>query len=201
MTIELTRRAVLKLFGSSAIGLAVAGCGVTGAKPVREDKELSGHEKARFGKTITTICPYCGVGCGLVVLRREEGAKVLSVEGDPDHPVNEGSLCSKGSALYQLHHTYDGKINPRRLQHVMYRKPGSNKWEKKSWGWTLDRIAKLVKETRDKTFKEKEGNLVVNRCEGIGNLGGASLDSEECYILSKLARALGIVYLEHQARI
>lgn len=91
--------------------------------------------------------------------------------------------------------------NPRRLRTVQYRAPGSNQWEEKSWEWAIDRIAQNIKKTRDKTFLAKDGNNIVNRTEGIAILGGAALDSEECYLLSKFARSLGVVYLEHQARI
>ena len=91
--------------------------------------------------------------------------------------------------------------NPRRLRTVKYRAPGSNQWEEKSWDWAIDRIAKKIKKTRDKTFMTKVDGKVVNRTEGIAVLGGAALDSEECYLLSKFSRSLGVVYLEHQARI
>lgn len=142
----------------------------------------------------TTICPYCAVGCGLIVSARD--GKVINIEGDPDHPINEGSLCSKGAALYQVSN------NERRLNKVLYRAPGASAWEEKSWDWTIQRIAAKMKETRDATFIEKDDNgLTVNRTEAIGCLGGAALDSEECYAYSKFARSLGVVYLEHQARI
>jgi formate dehydrogenase major subunit len=149
--------------------------------------------KTQGGTETTTICPYCGVGCGLIVTTKE--GRILNIEGDPEHPVNEGSLCSKGMALYQL------AVNERRLQNVRYRAPGSDRWEEKSWEWALPEIARRIKTTRDATFRATDGSKTVNRTEGIACLGGAALDTEECYLYSKLARALGIVYLEHQARI
>jgi len=149
--------------------------------------------KTHMTKEITTICPYCGVGCGLIVSTRE--GKIINIEGDPDHPINEGSLCSKGAALYQV------VSNPRRLDAVLYRAPGATEWEKKDWKWALEKIAKNIKDTREKSFvKEKDGKT-INRTDGIAQLGGAALDTEECYLLSKLARSLGIVNLDHQARL
>jgi formate dehydrogenase major subunit len=127
--------------------------------------------------------------------------KVVNIEGDESSPINQGSLCSKGEAMFQLAN------NEKRLQKVMHRAPGSEKWEEKSWDWALDRIAELMKETRDRTFKLKETNkkdgnqYTVNRTGAIAVFGGAGLDNEECYLESKFARSMGIVYLEHQARL
>jgi len=198
--LKVTRREFLALTGTTAAGLALSSCGMLGLKPVEEKAHKM---KAAYVKQITTICPYCGVGCGAIVIRDEKGGKIISIEGDPDHPVNEGSLCSKGSSLYQLHFDVKtGRANPNRLTHPMYRAPGSSKWQKISWDKALDKIAANIKKTRDKYFIQKDGKgRVVNRVEALANLGGAALDNEECYLLSKLARALGIVYLEHQARI
>lgn len=197
---KITRREFLTLAGTTTAGLVLSSCAKQVVKPV-EDKA---HDmKPSYAKQITTICPYCGVGCGLIVVRNETGGDVLSVEGDPDHPVNEGSLCSKGSALYQLHFDVKtGEANPNRLTHPMYRAPGASEWTKISWNEALDKIAAKIKATRDKYFIEKDANgKLVNRIEAIANMGGAALDNEECYLLSKLTRSLGIVYLEHQARI
>jgi len=150
--------------------------------------------KPQRGRISTTICPYCAVGCGALVTT--SGGKVVHVEGDPDHPINLGSLCSKGSAMLQIAN------NERRLTRVKYRAPGKSDWEEKSWDWAIARIAERIKATRDASFVAKdEKGLVVNRTEGIACMGGASLDNEECYPYSKLARALGVIYLEHQARI
>jgi formate dehydrogenase major subunit len=144
-------------------------------------------------KETTTICPYCGVGCGQIVSVRD--GKIVNIEGDPDHPINEGTLCSKGASLYQV------AVNERRAQKVLYRAPGSDHWEEKSWEWAIPEIAKRIKQTRDATFRKEENGKIVNRTEGIACLGGAALDNEECYLYSKLARAMGVTYLEHQARI
>jgi formate dehydrogenase major subunit len=149
--------------------------------------------KTRGATTTTTVCPFCGVGCGQVVSSR--GGKVIHIEGDPDHPVSEGTLCSKGAAGIQVVN------NSRRLQKVLYRKPNGAAWEEKSWDWALERIAARIKETRDKTFKTTVDGRVVNRTEAIACLGGSALDNEEAYLLVKLMRALGLVYVEHQARL
>jgi len=157
---------------------------------------LAGKEdfKTFRSKETTTICPYCGVGCGLIVSVRD--GKVINIEGDPDHPINEGSLCAKGAALFQVSN------NERRLSKVLYRAPGASSWEEKNWDWTIKKIAENIKKTRDATFKEKdEKGRIINRTEAIACLGGAALDNEECYTYSKFARSLGVVYLEHQARI
>jgi len=142
----------------------------------------------------TTICPYCAVGCGALVSSSD--GKVLGVEGDPDHPINLGSLCSKGSAMFQVAN------NPRRVTKVKYRAAGSAKWEEKDWDWAIRRIAQLIQSTRDESFQTSDRRgRTVNRTEAIACLGGAALNNEECYLYGKLARALGVVYLEHQARV
>jgi anaerobic selenocysteine-containing dehydrogenase len=149
--------------------------------------------KTRGATNTTTVCPFCGVGCGQVVSTKN--GKVIHIEGDPQHPISEGTLCSKGAAGIQVVN------NSRRLQKVLYRKPNSAAWEEKSWDWALERIAARIKETRDKTFKTTMDGRVVNRTEAIACLGGSALDNEEAYLLVKLMRALGLVYVEHQARL
>jgi anaerobic selenocysteine-containing dehydrogenase len=180
-----TRRQFLKglTTGTVAIGaLTQSGCGPA-IPPL----------KTRGATATTTVCPFCGVGCGQVVSTRD--GKVLNIEGDPGHPISEGTLCSKGAAGIQVVN------NSRRLQKVLYRKPQGTAWEEKTWDWALERIAARVKETRDKTFKTSVDGHVVNRTEAIACLGGSALDNEEAYLLVKLMRALGLVYVEHQARL
>jgi formate dehydrogenase major subunit len=149
--------------------------------------------KTAGATTTTTVCPFCGVGCGQVVATTNAG--VLNIEGDPGHPISEGTLCSKGASAIQVVN------NPRRLQKVLYRKPGGTAWEETTWDWALPRIAAKVKETRDKTFRTAVDGRAVNRTEAIACLGGSALDNEEAYLLVKLMRSLGLVYLEHQARL
>jgi len=187
---KLTRREFLLSTGALAAGGIFAKIGLDLTPSVAYAEAL----KTRYSVESTTICPYCGVGCGLIVSAINRN--VINVEGDPDHPINEGSLCCKGQSLYQV------ATSDRRLTKVLYRAPYSTEWEEKPWEWAIDRIAQNVKKTRDAHFIQKDSRgRVVNRCEAIAGLGGAALDNEECYLYGKLARAMGVVYLEHQARI
>ena len=178
--------------GALAAGLALTG---KAAEASVDAPDL----RTRGLKSTTTICPFCSVGCGIIV--HTKNGKVVNTEGDPEHPINRGSLCPKGSALFQIAN------NERRLQKVMYRAPGSDRFEEKSWDWALGRIAQRMKETRDRSFKKTELNkkdnkeYVVNRTDGMAFFGGAGLDNEECYLWSKFARAMGVGQLEHQARL
>jgi formate dehydrogenase major subunit len=193
---ELSRRDFLKVSGAGLSGVLIF-------QGIGSEKALAASPKSfplskRIGET-TTICPYDASGCGFIVAA--EGDTVLNIEGDPDHPINRGGACSKGASLAQLH-TVDGEINPRRLTKVMYRAPGGSNWETKPWDWAIDRIANRIKETRDSNWTEKDDQgYLVNRTDGIASVGGAALDNEECYLLVKLLRSLGMVYIEHQARI
>ncbi len=182
----MTRRDFFKVSGVTT-GAALAGMfGTKSAEAKAEDTRL----RIRYAKQTTTICPYCAVGCGQIVSASK--GKVINVEGDPDHPINEGALCSKGSALYQVAN------NERRLTRVKYRAAGSDHWEQKSWNWAINRISMRIKETRDAGLAD---GRKVNRIDTIAALGGAALDNEECYLYSKFMRALGVAYIEHQARI
>jgi len=187
---NLNRREFLKASGVGVGGVFLLGAlsdGVALASPI---KHLSLKKKTR---ETTTICCYCAVGCGAIVASYDDGT--LKIEGDPDHPINEGSLCSKGLAMSQVHQV-DGKPNPYRLTRPLYRAPGAADWQNVEWDWAIENIAKRIKTTRDATY-----NKASSRTEAIANLGGGELDNEECYLLSKMARALGLVYLEHCARI
>jgi anaerobic selenocysteine-containing dehydrogenase len=188
----ISRRQFLQ--GGALAGAALALSGTPG-----EASADSPDLRTKGTKVTTTVCPFCSVGCGLIVHTKD--GKVINAEGDPQHPINQGSLCPKGGALFQIAN------NDKRLQKVMYRAPGSDKWEEKSWDWALDRIALRMKETRDKSFKKTELNkkdnkeYVVNRTDGMAFFGGAGLDNEECYLWTKFARAMGVGQLEHQARL
>jgi formate dehydrogenase major subunit len=141
----------------------------------------------------TTICPYCGVGCGFVVDALD--GKVINIEGDSEHPINEGTACSKGSSLYQMAN------NLNRLSTVRYRAPGATDWQELTWAEAIPMIARRIKDSRDATFKTVNASgRTVNRTLGIGSLGSAALDNEECWLYQKFLRALGLVYIEHQAR-
>jgi formate dehydrogenase major subunit len=142
-----------------------------------------------------TICPYCSCGCGLLIATGPDG-HIINSEGDPDNPNNRGALDPKSVSVRQL------SQSPLRLQKPLYRAPGSDKFEEKEWDWIITEVAKRIQSTRDATFQPKnEKGLTVNRTSGVAFLGGAANNDEECYLAVKLARALGIVYLEHQARI
>jgi formate dehydrogenase major subunit len=123
-------------------------------------------------------------------------AQVVHVEGDPDHPINRGTLCPKGASLYQE------ILNDRRLKKPQVRRPGSDHWEDIAWDTAIDEIAHLIKKTRDETFIETDANgKTVNRCEGIGFNGGCTDTNEFNYLVVKTMRSLGVCYLENQARV
>ena len=154
--------------------------------------------RARIGdadKVGTSICPYCAVGCAQRVYARQ--GRVIHIEGDPRSPVNRGTLCPKGAA------TLDWLASPLRLNHVMYRAPRSDTWERKPLDWAMDRIAQLVRQTRDANFvRSLPDGTPVNHTEAIGSLGGATLDNEENYLIKKLfSGGLGMVCVENQARV
>lgn len=190
---KVTRREFMQITGATATGLAVSGLGFD-LSPVKAHAQLF---KPKYAKETTTICCYCAVGCGAIVHTSLKGdRRVINIEGDPDHVINRGSLCSKGAALFQL-----GE-NERRLTEPMYRAPNSKQWKRVSWDWALTKIADRIKKTRDATFtgKNAKGQL-VNRTTAIASVGSAAMDNEECWIYQALMRALGLAYIEHQARI
>ena len=159
----------------------------------RESREMK--PRIRDAEKTISVCPYCAVGCSQLIYHKD--GKLLDIEGNPDSPINVGTLCPKGAATYQL------VVNPLRLMSVKYRAPYSDRWEERTLDWCLERIAQLVKQTRDASFQEvnAEGRR-VNRTLAIGHLGGATLDNEENYLIKKLLTAgLGIVAVENQARI
>ncbi|NPV89851.1 MAG: formate dehydrogenase-N subunit alpha [Firmicutes bacterium] len=221
---KLTRR---QFIVRSSAGIATLGAAsVLGFDLPAVADELGGVRTVTSIPT-PTVCPYCASGCGLMVYSERNAAgefvKLLSVEGDPDNPINQGCACAKGSAMFNLREIYDPvtgeqQINPMRIKKPLYRAPGSSKWEEKDWEWMTAEIAKRVKASRDKSFIEKENvvakvknvdgtetetkvEVTVNRTEKIASIGGSGLDNEECYLHSKLMRALGVVYLETQARL
>jgi formate dehydrogenase major subunit len=185
---SLSRRDFLKLSGTT-----VAASTISGLTP-SETEARERENRVKGASVSTTICPYCAVGCGMIVHVKD--GKVVNIEGDPEHPINQGSLCSKGASLIQIVN------NPKRVAKPRYRAPGAAEWKEVEWDWALDEISKRVKKTRDETFVEKNAKgQLVNRCDGIAHVGSAALDNEECYILQKWLRSLGLVYIEHQARI
>jgi formate dehydrogenase major subunit len=212
---DVSRRDFLKISGGTVLLSSLVG----------EAKDAAAQEKVpelriKDAKVTTTICPYCSVGCGILMYTKD--GKVINCEGDPEHPINEGALCPKGASLVEM---VDDKV---RVLKPLYRAPGAKEWKEVEWDWALDKIARNVKDTRDKTFKatskikvkEKkkadtpdesglfpeievttEKEFTVNRCDGIAHIGSAAMDNEECYLMQKLMRSWGLVYIEHQARI
>jgi formate dehydrogenase major subunit len=146
-------------------------------------------------KVGTSICPYCAVGCSQLIYAK--GGKVIHVEGDPRSPINQGTLCPRGSATFGL------LTSPLRLTTVRYRAPYSDHWEEKPLAWAMERIAQRVKRTRDETFvRQLPDGKTVNHTLAIASLGGATLDNEENYLIKKLFGAgLGMVWIENQARV
>jgi formate dehydrogenase major subunit len=188
---EVKRRDFLKISGASTVALALKGLGFDVDSAHAEVAPL----RIAYAKETTTICPYCAVGCGIIV--HSVQGKVVYTEGDPDHPISRGSLCSKGGSVYQL-----SANNPARSATPLYRAPNSGEWKEVSWDWAIDTIAERIYETREKTFMFKNGQgQTVNRTEAIASVGSAAMDNEECYAYRKFLASLGIVYVEHQARI
>jgi formate dehydrogenase major subunit len=228
----ITRRDFLKISGATGAGVLF---GVFDLKPI---KAYAQANPPVWGTLTAGICCYCALGCGILVGTTGSTStdQASYVQGDPDHPINRGTLCSKGGAMAQLR-TVDGALNPRRLTGIKYRAPNALDWDQdgfgndKLYGWNdiiggtgmtaIQLIANRIKTTRDGANlhwtgldpKSPEVNTTLeeeiepgvwvptNRCTGIANLGGAAHDTEECYLLVKLMRALGLVYIEHQARI
>ena len=145
---------------------------------------------------VNGICPYCAVGCSQLIYVK--AGKVIDIEGNPRSPVNGGALCPKGAATYSL------VVNPARVTTVKYRAPRSDHWEDRPLDWAMERIAQLVKTTRDDAYQTKDAasGRTLNRCMNIASLGGATLDNEENYLIKKLfGGGLGMVWIENQARI
>ena len=187
----LTRREFIKWSGSAGVAAAALCLGLD-LKPVQS---YAAGLRILDAKETTTICPYCAVGCGIICHTKKSG-RLINTEGDPDHPINEGSLCAKGAALFQM------TENKARLKNPLYRAAGSDEWEELEWEDAIQMIAERVKKTRDATFTEKNAKgQVVNRTTGIAHVGSAALDNEECWLLQAVMRAMGLVYIEHQARI
>lgn len=211
---KLSRRDFLKSVGLGAAGFtAVDAFGGASAEALLLQKKTDLPEfKLQYAEETPTICCYCGCGCGIIIHTKD--GKVIGCQGDPDHPINEGALCPKGQAITDLsfvveenprrHSMFERPRvpNPERVTKVLYRAPFSTEWEEKTWDWALSEIAKRVKETRDATFERTDANgVTVNRTQAIAHLGSASIDNEENYLMHKLMRALGVIYIDHHARL
>lgn len=166
-------------------------------KPPQPFSPQSLQKSSRLrGATVThSVCPYCAVGCGQNIYTK--AGQIIDIEGNPDSPINQGTLCPKGANTFQLIH------NPHRIKHVLYRAPYATEWERKPVEWAIQTIAQRIKSERDKQFsKFNEKGETVNSLRTIGTLGGATLDNEENYLIKKLfSGGLGVVSVENQARI
>jgi formate dehydrogenase major subunit len=145
-------------------------------------------------KPVVSLCCYCAVGCSTLAYVSDDG-ELLDVEGNPDSPINGGHLCPKGAALFGL------TVNGARWTTVKYRAPYSDRYEERPLAWALERIAQLIKKTREETFVREWNGKRVNHTLGIASLGGATFGIEENYMLGKLMHSLGVVSIENQARI
>ncbi len=191
---DLSRRDFLKTSGGAALtGTALGSLAAVGASlaPTLAHAQALRIEHA---KAVPSVCPYCSVGCATLV--HAVDGKIVNIEGDPRSPHNEGTLCPKGAAIFQLH------VNPNRATKVLHRAPGATEWEVWDLERAVNRVAELVKTTRDETFVERlENGKLVNCTTAIFSLGGATLDNEWNHIQQKLLRGLGVVAIENQARI
>lgn len=195
--LQLTRRQFLKVTASSLAGSSLALLGFAADDALAEVRQ---YKLARTTETRNT-CPYCSVGCGILMYGLGDGAKnartsIVHIEGDPDHPVNRGTLCPKGASLIDFIHS------PSRLTHPEYRAAGSDRWQRISWNDALDRIAKLMKEDRDAHFVETtDDGLKVNRWLTTGMLAASASSNEVGYLTHKTARSLGLLAFDNQARV
>ena len=190
---ELSRRELLRLSVAGGAGTALGGLiasGVDLAPAVAQAQQL----RIKDAKVTPSVCPFCAVGCATLI--HTVNGQIVNIEGDPRSPHNEGTLCPKGAATFQLH------INPNRPTKVLHRAPGATEWEVWDLNRAMERVAELIKKTRDETFIERLSNgKLVNATASIFSLGGATLDIEWNHLHQKLMRGLGIIAIENQARI
>lgn len=195
---SLTRRDFLKRSGVGAGGGVLGGLASLGLDPQAvQTASLPLDFRIAETRAVPSVCPFCAVGCGLIVHVRDN--QILNIEGNPDSPINRGTLCPKGAATFQL------SVNPHRRTACLYRRPGGTEWEAIDLQQAMDLVAQRVKATRDATFRRTanvEGREVtVNHTLAIGSLGGATIDNEWNYVQAKFMRGIGGVFLENQARI
>ncbi len=189
------------LLGRSLAGSALAGMAALGID-LRPAQARAWTLRIAEAKQYPSVCPYCAVGCDTMVYAKD--GVILDIEGDPNSPINQGTLCPKGAAIYQLH------VNPNRLTQVLYRRPGGTAWETLGLEEAMDMVAERVKATRDETFRETYAGTnadgepqekIEMASLDIFSLGGATMDNEWNHVHQKLMRGLGVVAIENQARI
>jgi len=194
---ELTRRQFVKYTAGGLGATSLVALGFSPAKAVAEVRQfkLANTSEAR------NTCPYCAVGCGLIMYSLGDRAKnarseIIHIEGDPDHPVNRGTLCPKGASLL------DFVRSPDRMKFPEHRGPGETSFKRVTWEWALDRVARLMKDDRDKNFTQKNAaGLTVNRWTTTGLLAASASSNETGYITQKVVRALGMAAIDNQARV
>ncbi len=195
--VSVSRRQFLKL---SAAGLSASSLVILGFSPNEVLAEVRQYKLLRTTETRNT-CPYCSVGCGILMYSLGDKAKnspaeIMHIEGDPDHPVNRGTLCPKGAGLLDFVHS------PNRLKYPEYRAPGSDQFVRISWDDAFDRIARLMKNDRDKNFIAKNADgATVNRWLSTGFLAASASSNEAGYLTHKVVRSLGILAFDNQARV
>jgi formate dehydrogenase major subunit len=192
----LTRRQFVKVAAGGMAGSSLAALGFSPGPALAEVRQF---KLARTSETRNT-CPYCSVGCGVILYGLGDRAKnarteIIHVEGDPDHPVNRGTLCPKGASLLDFVHS------PDRLKFPEYRAPGEAAFKRVSWDFALQRIARLMKDDRDRNFLQRSGDVTVNRWTSVAFLAASASSNESGYITNKVIRALGMTALDNQARV
>ncbi len=188
----LSRRDFLKRSGIAAAGLTLASVSGIQMKPVKAQITKI-KLNAKSGRQVPSVCPYCAVGCGTLITESE--GKIVHIEGNPDSPVNHGTLCPKGAANLQM------PVNENRQTKVLYRAPYSTEWEEKPLDWAMEQIAQRIKKDRDENFIEKIDGKTVNVNPALASIGGSTLENEWNYLQAKLFRGLGAVNIENHARI
>lgn len=194
---QVTRRQFFRICTAGVGGSSLA---MLGFSPTAALAEVRNFKLARATETRNT-CPYCSVGCGVLIYSLGDKAKnapgeVMHIEGDPDHPVNRGTLCPKGAGLLDFVHS------PNRLKYPEYRAPGSKEWKRISWDEAFTRIAKLMKDDRDKNFiAQNDKGETVNRWVSTGFLAASASSNETGYLTQKIARSLGMLAFDNQARV
>jgi formate dehydrogenase major subunit len=192
---DISRRKFLRVSAAGSFALSTLGFDLRPAyAAVRQ-------LKIRNAREYRTVCPYCAVGCGTIAYVHGSGGlnttpTIIHVEGDPDNPINGGTLCPKGASQMQL------AISPRLRKSPMFRDARSSEWREISWDEAMSWFARKFKDTRDASFVERdELGRTVNRCEGLAWVGSATVANEDAYLITKTMRAMGLVYIDHQARI
>ena len=192
---DISRRKFLRVSAAGSFALSTLGF------DLRPAYAAVSQLKIRNAREYRTVCPYCAVGCGTIAYVHGSGGlnttpTIIHVEGDPDNPINGGTLCPKGASQMQL------AISPRLRKSPMFRDARSSEWREISWDEAMSWFARKFKDTRDASFVERdELGRTVNRCEGLAWVGSATVANEDAYLITKTMRAMGLVYIDHQARI